>query len=340
MIIAFHSSQLNLRGTEIALYDYAFYAEKLLGHKAIIISIKGGNHEESVIKKFQKHFPVFYYSSLSELEDILAQQKAEAMYAIKSGQNDGLIPKNVKNWVHVVFRNTEPHGNVYAYVSEWLAMDQGSSLFVPHIVTRPHHTTDNLRAKLGISENAIVFGRYGGAETFDIRFVRKVVLEVAFKHPDRYFIFMGTNEFGYGNGLFRKKWQDTLFSLFKNTTLPPNIKFLQSTANPLEKQLFINTTDAMLHARGQGESFGLAVAEFSVSNKPVFTFDNPSDKYEKAHLFALGEKAIIYSSASELKEKLMSFNPSPEKDWNAYQSYSPELVMKKFDEVFIKGISS
>ena len=38
-----------------------------------------------------------------------------------------------------------------------------------------------------------------------------------------------------------------------------------------EKEAFYRTCDAMLHARRDGETFGLAVAEFSVRNKPVIT---------------------------------------------------------------------
>ena len=36
--IAFHSNQLCLRGTEIALYDYAKYSEELLNNESIIIA--------------------------------------------------------------------------------------------------------------------------------------------------------------------------------------------------------------------------------------------------------------------------------------------------------------
>lgn len=260
------------------------------------------------------------------------------MYAIKSGENDGLLPSNVKNWVHTVFRRNEKHGNVYAYISDWLAVDQGSNLYVPHIVTKPHTTTENLRQQLGIPANAIVFGRYGGADTFDIRFARKVVLEVAYQNPDKYFLFMGTNTFGYGNGLFRKKWQDALFALGKPKGLPKNIIFLPATSNALDKQLFINTSDAMLHARGQGESFGLAVAEFSISNKPVFTFNSDSPKYEWAHIKVLGDKAIVYTNEKELKNILLQFRPSPNTNWNAYSQFNPDEVMRKFKQVFIDSL--
>ena len=39
-----------------------------------------------------------------------------------------------------------------------------------------------------------------------------------------------------------------------------------------QKVKFINTCNAMLHARSLGESFGLSCAEFAIKNKPIFTY--------------------------------------------------------------------
>ena len=40
--------------------------------------------------------------------------------------------------------------------------------------------------------------------------------------------------------------------------------FLPPTTDVERKVKFINTSDAFLHARTQGESFGMAVGEFSI----------------------------------------------------------------------------
>ena len=37
LTIAFHSNQLSLQGTEVALYDYAEAAERFLQHRALIV---------------------------------------------------------------------------------------------------------------------------------------------------------------------------------------------------------------------------------------------------------------------------------------------------------------
>jgi hypothetical protein len=45
--IAFLSNKLTLRGTEVALYDYADYNEKILGNKSVIIT-----RDYEIIKNF------------------------------------------------------------------------------------------------------------------------------------------------------------------------------------------------------------------------------------------------------------------------------------------------
>ena len=41
--IAFHSNQLSLRGTEIALFAYAKYNEDILGNKSVILTSPNNN---------------------------------------------------------------------------------------------------------------------------------------------------------------------------------------------------------------------------------------------------------------------------------------------------------
>lgn len=52
----------------------------------------------------------------------------------------------------------------------------------------------------------------------------------------------------------------------------PQIIYLPTNSDLRYKEDYIKTCDVMLHARTVGETFGLAVAEFSVRNKPVITF--------------------------------------------------------------------
>lgn len=342
MTIAFHSYQLSIRGTEIALYDYAHYSEKILGHKSIVTIPEesiGKGSVPRVIEKFKSRFPLYFYKDLAHLEEILAENGAELFYSLRAGHMDHLLPQKIKSAVHVVFQYFEPHGNVYAYVSEWLSnkMTAGKYPFVPHMVHMPDVQGD-MREQLGIPASAKVFGRYGGPDTFDIHFVKQAIYEIADANPDIYFLFMNTDIFlGNGRALYRKKIQSLLQPIFYPKKSFPNIIFLPGTESMVEKRKFINTCDAMVHAQWLGETFGLAIGEFSVCGKPIITCNHPTVS-AKTHLEILGERAISYSTKEEFKQAILSFQPDFSKNWDAYsEKYGPEPVMKKFENVFIHG---
>ena len=69
------------------------------------------------------------------------------------------------------------------------------------------------------------------------------------------------------------KHNNNIYFLFVNTQkfCPdlPNIIHLNVIVDLNDKRRFINTCDAMLWARSDGETFGLSIAEFSICNKPV-----------------------------------------------------------------------
>ena len=75
----------------------------------------------------------------------------------------------------------------------------------------------------------------------------------------------------------------------------PNVIHLEATSDEEAKSRFIRTCDAMLHARYSGETFGLAVAEFSVHNRPVLTSSVHDDEgAARMHINTLGARGIFY----------------------------------------------
>jgi hypothetical protein len=311
MKILFHTNQLSLRGTEVALFDYARYNEEILGNESIIVSNMHNTME--ALPKFQSRFKVEIYKNPHEIDAICSRNDADIFYAIKAGFIDGVVSGTCKTVIHVVFKEFQPHGDVYAYISKWLTdtFTQGQFPYVPHIVTLPSYNTD-LRKYLNIPNNARVFGLHGGSDTFDIQFVHKAVHDVAMLNNKIYFIFMNIPPFC-----------DHL----------PNVIHLQGTYDMLLKAAFINTCDAMLHARNRGETFGLSVAEFSIRNKPVFTWSGSS---ERNHIEILGSDGVYYENYSDLKDKLIHFQIDKSKLWDKYSNlFSPDKVMMKFKEVFI-----
>jgi len=314
--VAFHSTVINERGTVVAITDYATYNKQLLGNQSIILYNRDyPGTVASALERIKKSFDVYSYSTKNELEDIIRNLKIDVLYAIKSGENDGFLSENCKTVVHSVFRQFDPHGDVYAYVSEWLSnkMTKGKYPFVPHIVSLPE-TSESLRDQLGISKDAIVFGRYGAWETFQYKPALKVIPSVARKRKDLVFLFMNTAPFCEPMN---------------------NIIHLPMQLEPIAKAKFINSCDAMLHARKQGETFGLAIGEFSIKNKPIITNYFCKDR---AHIHMLGDKGIYYLTGLHLKLILTRFEPTPTKKWDAFsEKFNPGEVMKKFHQVFLKN---
>ncbi|HTS54827.1 MAG TPA: hypothetical protein VMH26_16265 [Burkholderiales bacterium] len=65
MKIAFHVNHLDMRGTGVAVFDYANHAERLLGHESLIVcpSVKAQPHfqDERAARRFEQRFPVYRY---------------------------------------------------------------------------------------------------------------------------------------------------------------------------------------------------------------------------------------------------------------------------------------
>jgi hypothetical protein len=309
--LVFHAGHLQERGTDVALYDYADYNETLLGNRSLIVSPAGADNSD--YERFANRFPVFLYDSPAALESWLGQQSADFFYTIVSGEPEWLPTGSFRTLVHAVFNAYTPFGDVYATISDWVVdhRSHGNLPVVPHMIRLPQED-GNLRAELGIPPEAIVFGRHGGFNTFDLPFVHDVISNLVYRRPDIWFLLLNTQPF------------------HKH----PHIVHLPKTTDPVRKTQFINSCDAMLHARAAGESFGLAVGEFSLRNKPVFTW---LEGYDKHHLrVLLGKGGLFYTAADDLWQQLEAFRPQPAQDWDCYsRRFSPAAVMRQFEEVFL-----
>jgi hypothetical protein len=315
--IGFDAGLMSLRGTHIAIFDYALQNQKILGNESIIFYDRRSELvQPSVFQKFQKEFNLIPYDQFSELNPIADRGIIDAMYLIKSGERDDYMLAGVPNLIHAVFpqKIEEMHGDIYAYVSKWLSDEcsNGKIPFVPHIIDLSVQTGSQ-RLNLGIPESAVVFGCYGGSDSFNLDFVKKVIAELVVKNSQIYFLFMNIDRF----------------------IDHPQVIFLPGNSDSVFKSSFINTCDAMIHARGIGESFGLACGEFSMHNKPVITY---ALSPQRNHIDVLGSKVILYKGPKDLTEVFLNFDKAKaqQENWDCYsQDFSPAAVMKKFQSVFL-----
>lgn len=317
--IAFHSPQLCLRGTSVAMYDYARFNEELLENESIIVLPISNlyKNDPQAVKKFSNRFAIFLYEDMNHLNRILKNENCNVLYCIKYGKNDNVFSTEVKTVIHCVFDMSEPHGNVYAGVSREIALKYNKLRYVPHMVSIKPILDVSLREKLKIPKSAIVFGRYGGLDTFNLEFCKTVISRLVNEREDLFFLFINT-----------PKFYDHV-----------RIVHLPTVIYDYDKSVFINTCDAHIECGTMGHSFGLAIAEFSVHNKPVIAYveKKTGTFYNNAHINILKDKGLYYSNEEEFETLLRTFDPKNyrNKDNNAYRDYTPEKVMDRFKEVFL-----
>ena len=127
--------------------------------------------------------------------------------------------------------------------------------YLNHIVDLPK-TTLNFRKELGINSDSKIIIRYGGRDTFDLNFVHNVLRRKILEESDLYILLCNTNNF----------------------ITHPRVIYLEEITEKFEKSKFLNTGDVFLHARLQGESFGLSLLESLYSGVPSLTWKGGLDK--------------------------------------------------------------
>ena len=309
--VGFYLRELNFRGIANSIYIYARNNQTILKNKSIIFynSTALDNRPEA-IKEFKRKFKIIKVSSLNELERINKNLKLDYIYFQRDGAKDEIV-NNSKNIIHAVFPQNifQYHGSSYAFISKWLSKTCSNNKFpfVP-LPVQLLKNNQNLRTKLKIPKDAKVFGYHGGETSFDLNFVKDVIKKVVSQNKKIYFLFMNIRKF-YNH----KK-----------------VIFIKGTFNQTQKVKFINTCNAMLHARSLGESFGLSCAEFAIKNKPIFTY---SFCRQRAHFEICKKNIIPYYSYKDLNSKIINFNK--DRNYNS-NNLKKELSEKNTIKVFKK----
>ena len=326
MRVALVTNQLSLRGTEVVLGAYARHARRLWRWDVVFIvrheSSKRPNTPDCTDASYalyENEFDVVYSGSDAAIEWWCEATGVDVAVVEVSGYpGESWMPRTVPTIAHCVFTTAFPlECSVHAAVSASVA-GPGVAL-LPNIVETLPDAAGDMRESLGIPRDAVVFGRHGGYDTFDIEWVFGVVRRVASRTPHTphiHFVFMNTAPFYAG----------------------PNVTYLEATTDPATKTAFIDTCDAMLHARTVGETFGLSVAEFAQRGKPVITHAVARDK---EHLRLLGDAAITYKDARELETVLTTFTKqsAQSRQSTGYAAFTPELVMPIFRDLVEKAVS-
>lgn len=319
--IVLHDNSLSERGTTVAVCDYARYLREFFDLEPTICFNLKENNNPSVVEKIREEFPTIGYDSFDQVQTVIDTEKADYFYAIKYGYPDHVLVQNAKNLIHSVFerKRSSVHGDVYAVVSKWQSMMTGSEIpYVPHMINLPS-VEEDLRAELGIPEDAVVLGRHGGYNTFNIGFAIEEVESALNQRSDLWMIFLNTEK----------------------RINHPRCIYLDPIVDLDRKTRFINSCDAMLHARDYGETFGLSVLEFAARNKQIISFD--AEEFQSTfhlggrnHFIFLRENCHRYRTRNELRYILNNIertNPFDTRYLN--EEFGPRAVMDIFKRVFL-----
>lgn len=329
MKVLFQCEQLNYRGATNSTLDYAFYNQEILGNESVIAycSIdppgKDVGTKPEIVEKLKNTFNIVTYETFEQLNDMASKfdvcYSQRAGYSVEPDTKKPLVKVDTTKFgVHCVFQWYEPHGNVYAYISEWLAnqvtrnyMTLYPQKFVPYIVDLPKPDL-SLRDLFDIPKDKFIIGRHGGYETFDVGFAHETVVKVAEIRSDFVFMFANTRPF----------------------CNLPNVFFLGPFFGNQEKVNYINSCDAMIHARNLGESFGLSVAESLYFNKPVLSWEGG---FDRNHVNWLAKEDLLYKDQADMFNRLMDLPNRVGKEYNhIVKQFNAANVMNKFNEVFLR----
>ena len=317
MKILFHANQLCLRGTTVSTTDYAEYNQSILGNESIICyNSSSPMNQPGVHEALEKRFKVIGYNNTDQLKKLIDQEKVDFTYFQRGGWLE-FLPDNCQTGVHAVFQTYQPHGDSYVYISKWLSdvMSPTNSItplpWLPLPVNLPTPTM-NYRKEWNIRPDQFIFGRHGGWSTFDLTFVKQHIINLLNQRDDFVFVFLGT-----------EPW-----------ITHPNVKFLNPIHDTQIKSNIINTWDAMIHARSEGESFGVAIVEALSLNKPVLAWENGHDQH---HTQVLDKSNLLYSEQNFWEKMINIKELSKKEDWSQrVEQFKPKVVMNKFNEVFLK----
>lgn len=209
---------------------------------------------------------------------------------------------------HVVFRHYEPHGDVYAYFSDWLykwAQHRIGTLSrsrcdrllrptlnfdavvgsLPPIVSAVQGDGHGFRRRFGLPQSAFLLGRIGGADQFNDRVAQRAVVQWLERSANNWFVAVNTNVF----------------------CTHPRAVFVPPLPRS-EVHDYFSAVDAQIVGRLMGESFGLAICEGLEHGVPTIA-PHPcrNAKMDAHHVALLRPAGWLYCSEDDILHLLADF---------------------------------
>lgn len=349
-----HANQFTERGDSVTLMSISQGLRDELGIESIIAFPKDarGTNLSRVKEANALGHHLHQYSSRRDLEDLASSEGLTHNYVVSDGSLRGVsysrdLPENfrvgdLKHLTQAVFRRYQPHGDVYAYISEWL-FDWSQSFstqvirrpftaaslahvgrddavpkirWVPHVVETQKGDGVAFRKKHGVPANAKLIGRVGGWDQFNDVAAQSGLLKALDADPELYAVMVNTKRFANHDRL----------------------RFLP-VLERAEIWDFYDSCNLLVNGRKMGESFGFSIVEPLRLGKPVIAPGVTRNfRMDKHHIALLEKFDLLYKGANDLRRLIEREIGSPTDSISLQSSvdqFSQGRVMTKFREVFL-----
>lgn len=271
MKIVHHSNLLGMGGTEKSM-QYMLEHLKGAGHDCWCVhnrkySDSIGSHREALLKRVLGEDRVLAYSSEEEFFGLMRALRPDVFHAHRSGRPEFPLVPALRGFAGKVvetnvFGGRDPDGpiDMTLYVNRQLLASGRWIMRRKHVlynpVKRPAHARD-LRGELGIGVGTFVLGRIGRPDDhiFDPISLRALKL---------------LEEEGLEDILYLVQSPPPAMLKAAAELGLKRVRFMETpVVGDEEISAFYNTIDVLAHARRDGETFGLNIAEAMIHGKPV-----------------------------------------------------------------------
>lgn len=360
-ILLLHSDRVTERGDSTNARNYSRTLSTEFGIETMITFPKEARNNPAVIAQLDSMgLNLFAYDSFSQLQNYAQNVGVTHAYFMNDGKYTGQWIPGAKKLTHAVFRNYQPHGDVYAYCTRWLRdtatswkeemfrLLAGQSFRSPAERQRIEDAKAEMRSPYQISLHKTpdwvphcIMPEPGDGLEFRKRFSIPTFAPVVGR--------IGGND-QFDDPAAHRAVASLLESnpeivfCFVNTQKfieHPRAIFIPGVTE-LEKWGFYSACDVLLNGRLMGETFGFTIVEPLSLGKPVVApalARNPG--MDAHHIELLKGMDLTYKNHTELSQIILRELSAPTAGTilrERVAQFEPSVVAQRFKQVFLDGL--
>lgn len=341
-----HQEQLTQRGDSVNAENISLLLRTIYGIESIVVAPNSSrNNYKRIADMRALGIRVEIYRNLKDLWNISKRFRTTHAYYLTDGTYSNTWIPDTYHLVHAVFKNFQPHGHKYAYVSKWLfnkakklkinptlqssietqrkitqspyGLDLSlKTSWVPQSVVPKPIIKGTFKKYFSIPRSVKVIARIGGYDQFNDLSAIHGIRELIFENPKLYFVFVNT----------------------KNFIQASNVMYIDYLSEELKWGMY-SDCDLFINARSMGETFGFSIMEPLMIGKPVLAPDQlRHPRMDAHHMKFLRKHHLTYLNKTHFKflvKRYLEYPPDEIKLIESVAQFTPENATKSFYNYFL-----